>query len=45
MTENLAEQTIICHCVGITEAEIKARIQKNNKAINEFGEAVFMLED
>ena len=23
----------------------KARIQKNNKAINEFGEAVFMLED
>lgn len=23
----------------------KARLQKNNKAINEFGEAVFMLED
>jgi tetratricopeptide (TPR) repeat protein len=23
----------------------KARIQKNNKAINEFGEAIFMLED
>ena len=23
----------------------KAKIQKNNKAINEFGEAIFMLED
>ena len=29
MTEDLVEQAIVCHCVGITEAEIKARILKN----------------
>mgnify|MGYP006313384705 FL=1 len=29
MTEDLDVNTIVCHCVGITEADIKARIRKN----------------
>jgi predicted CXXCH cytochrome family protein len=29
MTEKLDETIVVCHCVGITEAEIKARVLKN----------------
>jgi predicted CXXCH cytochrome family protein len=29
MTEKLDENIVVCHCLGITEAEIKARILKN----------------